>query len=91
MRPNPDKSLYRERLHGSQRFRYSSHPPRHLTGGVDVVGLDVLREVLLGHHEEFYHRIGQRLPVTLMCDKSEKGVTVTLKWLKGEKEGRKLQ
>ena len=55
--PDPNQTFHRERLHCAQRLGNTAHPSRHLTRGVDVVGLDVLCEVLLGHDEELYHGV----------------------------------
>lgn len=47
MCPNPDEAFHGQSLQRSQGLEDPSHPPRHLTGGVDVVGLCVLSESLL--------------------------------------------
>ena len=65
MSPDSDQTLHRKRLDCAQCFRNTAHPSRHFTRWVHVVWLNVLSKVLLGHDEEFYHRVCQRFPVSL--------------------------
>lgn len=51
--PHPNEAFHGQGLQGPQRLEDAAHPPRHLAGRVDVVGLRVLREPLL-------HRPGGR-------------------------------
>lgn len=47
MGPDSDKPFHRQGLQRPQGLEDAPHPPRHLTGRVDVVGLCVLGEPLL--------------------------------------------
>lgn len=49
--PNPDEAFHRQRLQRPQGLEDAPHPPCHLSGRVDVVGLGVLRESLLREPE----------------------------------------
>lgn len=51
--PHSNEAFHGQGLQGPQRLEDAAHPPRHLAGRVDVVGLRVLREPLL-------HRPGGR-------------------------------
>lgn len=46
--PDADEPLHRESLQGPQGLEDAPHPASHLSRGVDVVGLGVLGEALLG-------------------------------------------
>lgn len=45
--PDPDESLHWQGLQRAQRLKDAPHPAGHLSGGVDVVWLNVLGEALL--------------------------------------------
>lgn len=51
--PDADEPLHRESLQGPQGLEDAPHPAGHLSGGVDVVGLGVLGEALLGEAERY--------------------------------------
>ena len=63
MSPKPDQPLHVEGLQGSDGLADAPHPPGHLPGGVDVVGLHVLGKPILGQQIELHHGIGQWVSV----------------------------